>query len=156
MKQFRNRSEGLERILWSIALPGFGQILNKQIIKGVFFIFLEFVINIQANINLAMIDSFYADTESAVKKINYEWFMFYPCIYMFAIWDSYKNTIGDKQDFISLPFVMAAIFSTLGVIYSPSIRVFGFLLGPILLPVLCIAIGIAAGFVIRKLLLANL
>lgn len=41
----------LEALLWSIALPGFGQLLNKKHIKGILFIVLEFLINMGANFN---------------------------------------------------------------------------------------------------------
>lgn len=36
-----------ERLLWSIALPGFGQFLNKKYLKGIVFVFLEFLVNVQ-------------------------------------------------------------------------------------------------------------
>jgi TM2 domain-containing membrane protein YozV len=32
----------LEAILWSVAFPGFGQLLNGHLIKGIMFIFLEY------------------------------------------------------------------------------------------------------------------
>lgn len=41
----------IEKVLWSIALPGFGQLLNGKFTKGLLCIFLEFLINIQSNIN---------------------------------------------------------------------------------------------------------
>ena len=40
-----------EKLLWSIALPGFGQLLNGKYVKGIIFILLEFVVNVQANFN---------------------------------------------------------------------------------------------------------
>lgn len=36
-----------EKLLWSFALPGFGQILNQKYIKAILFIFLELLVNIQ-------------------------------------------------------------------------------------------------------------
>ncbi len=36
----------MEKLFWSIALPGFGQLLNGKYLKGGLFIFLEFLINI--------------------------------------------------------------------------------------------------------------
>ena len=79
------KSKSLERILWSITFPGFGQLLNKHFLKGVLFIALEFVINVKANINLIIIHSFYGDTVLAIEETNYQWLMFYPCVYIFAI-----------------------------------------------------------------------
>lgn len=148
-----NLSKGTERIFWSIAFPGFGQILNKQIFKGIIFIFLEFLINVKARLNLGLGYSFLGNTESAVKFVDYQWIMFYPCIYMFAMWDAYKNAGGDNSSFEFLPFAVAAIFSTISVMISPVLRVFGFLLGPVWLPILGILFGTASGLVVRRLLI---
>jgi len=49
------RKNQWEVLFWSIALPGFGQILNKKYAKGILFILLEFTINLQANLNEAII-----------------------------------------------------------------------------------------------------
>lgn len=43
-----------ETLLWSIALPGFGQLLNGKLIKGTVLIFLEFMVNVQSNLNEIM------------------------------------------------------------------------------------------------------
>lgn len=142
-------SNRIERTLWSIAFPGFGQILNRHLSKGVLFIVLEFVINTKARINMAMIASFYGNTELAVKQTDYQWFMFYPCIYVFAIWDAYKNAESQTPDFSFLPFVISAFLGTIGVIYSPTVKILGFLLGPIWLPIICIFVGTFIGVAIR-------
>jgi len=80
-----NRKEAL---LWSIALPGFGQFLNGKLIKGIVFVFLEFLINVQANLNEVTISSFHGEIEKAIEQANYQWLMFYPCLYFFAMWDA--------------------------------------------------------------------
>ena len=79
----------IERLLWSIALPGFGQFLNGKLIKGMVIVFLEFLINVQANFNGVIISSFHGDIEKAIAETDYLWLMFYPCLYMFAMWDAY-------------------------------------------------------------------
>lgn len=70
--------EAKEKLLWSIALPGFGQILNGKLIKGIFILFLEILINVQANFNEVIILSFHGDIVSAIEQTNYPWLMFYP------------------------------------------------------------------------------
>jgi TM2 domain-containing membrane protein YozV len=35
-----------ETLLWSIALPGFGQFLNGKYVKGLTLLFLEFLVNV--------------------------------------------------------------------------------------------------------------
>lgn len=142
-------SKRIEVTLWSIAFPGFGQILNRQLVKGALFILLEFMVNYKARINVAIIDSFYCNTVLAVKEIDYEWFMFYPCVYLFAMWDAYKNAEPQTPAFSYTPFVIAAYLGTIGVVYSQTLKIFGFLLGPIWLPIICIIIGLALGFVLR-------
>lgn len=73
----------LEKLLWSIALPGFGQILNKKYLKGILLIFLEFLVNIQANFNEAIISSFHGNIDTSIEIINFQWLLFYPCLYFF-------------------------------------------------------------------------
>jgi TM2 domain-containing membrane protein YozV len=146
------RLDPVEKILWSLALPGFGQILNGKNMKGVLFIALEFLINVQANFNVVILLSFHGDIQGAVEQTNYQWLMFYPCLYLFAAWDAYRDTGGEKSPYSFLPFVMAAYFVTVGLIYSPSFRIMGILMGPVWLPMLCCFIGIAVGLLVQSLL----
>jgi TM2 domain-containing membrane protein YozV len=60
-----------EKLLWSIALPGFGQLLNGKYIKGILFIFLEIIINVRGNFNEIIMLSFQGEIENAVVQANY-------------------------------------------------------------------------------------
>ncbi|ALC81901.1 MULTISPECIES: hypothetical protein [Bacillus] len=142
-----------EKLLWSIALPGFGQILNRKLIKGILFISLEFLVNIQANFNETIRLSFTGEIFQAIEQANYNWLMFYPCLYFFAMWDAYKDAGGTKTPYSFLPFVFAAYFVTIGVIYSSSFTVFGTLLGPIWLPMIFVIPGVILGLFIQKVIL---
>jgi hypothetical protein len=123
---------GLEKALWSIAIPGFGQFLNKRYFKGVVLIILEFVINVKANINTAIVFSFLGQTELAVKVSNYQWLMFYPCVYLYSIWDALRDGSTDEErPLLFLPFAVSAYIETIGVIYSRVFSINGVLLGPI-------------------------
>lgn len=147
---------GLEKALWSIAIPGFGQLMNKRYFKGIILIALEFIINVKANINTAIVLSFLGQTEQAVMLSNYQWLMFYPCVYLYSIWDAYKDGSEKKEKpLLFLPFAIAAYVETVGVIYSKVFRIKGKLLGPIFLPMACIFIGLGIGFVIRYLVLGT-
>jgi hypothetical protein len=108
------KKDQLENVLWSIALTGFPQILNGKFLKGLLFISLEFLINIQSNFNEVIMLSFYGHIQSAIDRTNYQWLMFYPCLYMFAMWDAYKDAGGGKESFSFLPFVFSAYFITVG------------------------------------------
>ncbi|MBL4938546.1 hypothetical protein JK636_22845 [Clostridium sp. YIM B02515] len=141
---------GLEKALWSIAIPGFGQLMNKRYLKGIILITLEFIINVKANINTAIVLSFLGKTHQAVEEVNYQWLMFYPCVYLFSIWDAYKDGSEEKEKpLLFLPYAIAAYAETIGVIYSKVFRIYGVLLGPIFLPMACIFVGLFTGSIIR-------
>jgi hypothetical protein len=139
----------MEKLFWSIALPGFGQLLNDKLIKGILLISLEFLVNVQANFNEAIIFSFHGEITKAIQVTNYQWIMFYPCLYFFAMWDAWKDAGGGKSRFSFLPFVFCAYFVTVGCIYSPIFRLFGVLLGPIWLPIICVIPGLCLGFLLK-------
>ncbi|MGF7057985.1 hypothetical protein [Brassicibacter mesophilus] len=143
----------LEVALWSIAIPGFGQLLNKKYVKGLLLIGLEFLINMNSNLNTAIVSSFYGNTSAAIDQIDYQWLMFYPCVYMFAIWDAYKDSVTSTAPLSFIPFALAAYFGTIGVIYSKTFILWGVLFGPVWLPILAIFFGIAIGLLIRKAIL---
>lgn len=141
-----------ERLLWSIALPGFGQLLNGHLLKGIIFILLEFLINAQSNFNEAIRLSFMGDIDTAFQVINYQWLMFYPCLYFYAMWDAFKFAGGGKAPYSFLPFVLSAYSVTVGLIISPKLKIFGVLLGPIWLPILFVLPGFLIGIVFKKVL----
>lgn len=89
----------MERLLWSTALPGFGQLLNRKYIKGILLIFLEFLVNVQANFNVVIILIFQGDIEKVIVQTDYQWIMFYPYLYFFAMWDAYKDAGGGKKPY---------------------------------------------------------
>jgi len=142
----------IEKVLWSIALPGFGQILNGRIFKGILFIALEFLINVQSNFNEVILLSFHGEIDKAIQQTNYQWLMFYPCLYMFAVWDAYKDAGGGEKPFSFMPFVFSAYLVTVGLIYSPDLRIMGILLGPIWLPILSVVPGVVIGLLFKKLI----
>ncbi|WP_102346008.1 hypothetical protein [Bacillus sp. Marseille-P3661] len=143
-------NNAIEKLLWSIALPGFGQFLNGKVIKGIVFVILEFLVNVQANFNVIIIASFQGDIQNAIAQADYQWLMFYPCLYFYAMWDAYKDAGGGKEKYSFLPFVFAAYFVTVGCIYSSSFLLFGTLLGPVWLPMLCVIPGLVVGIIIKK------
>jgi hypothetical protein len=137
-----------EALLWSIALPGFGQLLNKKYLKGIILIALEILINMKSNLNEVLILSFQGNIRRSVEATDYQWLMFYPCVYMFAIWDAYRDANEDLDPFAYFPFVFAAYFATLGMMYS-SRYIFGYLLGPVWLTLMFCFFGIGVGTAIR-------
>jgi hypothetical protein len=139
----------IEKLLWSIALPGFGQFLNKNYIKGSILIFLEFLININSHFNQIIMLSFHGKIHEAIQLTDYEWLMFYPCVYMFAMWDAVREAKGELSSLAYLPYVSAAYLITVGVIYSDTLTIFGVLWGPVWLPILFCFLGISLGQLLK-------
>lgn len=106
----KEKPKNHEALLWSIALPGFGQFLNGSVIKGIAFIILEFLVNVQSNFNLAIMYSFTGEINKAIEITDFQWLMFYPCLYMFAMWDAYREANGKINSFSYIPFVVGAFF----------------------------------------------
>ena len=152
MEKLKRKNVSIERLLWSIAFPGFGQLLNHKYIKGLLFIGLEILINVYSNFKQVIVLSFHGKIAEAITQTNYLWFMFYPCLYFFAIWDAYKDAGGGQEVFAFLPFVCTTYFTTIAVIFSPIFRPFGYLIGPLWLPILFIPIGLSVGAFIRWIL----
>lgn len=142
----------IEKLLWSIAIPGFGQLLNGRYLKGLILIGLEFVINVNSHLNEAIMFSFQGDTTEALGTTNFQWLMFYPCVYMYGLWDAYRDAGGGKMALSYIPFVLPAYFGTVGIVYSPYCKVMGYLVGPVWLPMLMAVIGVFLGVSLQHFL----
>ncbi|EKN68264.1 hypothetical protein P9E76_12920 [Schinkia azotoformans] len=141
-----------EKLMWSIALPGFGQFLNGKIVKGIVLVALEFLINVKANFNKIILLSFNGKINEAVHETDLEWLMFYPCLYFFAMWDAVKDAEGGKDHFSFLPYVFSAFFVTVGLMYSSNLKIFGIFFGPVWLPMLFVIPGVITGLIIKKIM----
>jgi hypothetical protein len=148
-----NKNRKVDVLLWSIALPGFGQLLNRKFLKAVLFIGLEFLVNVKSKLNMIIIYSFHWDIPKATTQTNYQWLMFYPCVYMFAMWDAYRDAGGGKSYYAVLPMVVGAYVGTVGVIFSPTLNVVGVVFGPVWLGMMGALLGVCAGALIRAALL---
>ncbi|WP_180827441.1 hypothetical protein [Bacillus sp. UMB0728] len=146
-------TDKLEAILWSIALPGFAQLLNRKFLKGIVLIFLEFLVNVNSHFNMVILYSFQGNIREAIEATNYQWLMFYPCLYMFAMWDAYRDAKGETPPYSYFPFVFGAYFVTIGLMYSPSLKLGQILFGPVWLPILSLFPGLLIGYFLKCLLM---
>ncbi|MCU9613248.1 hypothetical protein OEV98_06740 [Caldibacillus lycopersici] len=78
---------------WSASFPGFGHLLLSKYLRGYFLFIWEVVVNITANVNLAMMYSFQGKIEMAKEVLNTRWLLIYIPVYIFGIWDSYRTTV---------------------------------------------------------------
>lgn len=144
--------------LWSAAIPGFGQMYNRQFAKGVLFIFMEFLINNYSHLNMAILYSWLFQIEKAQQVIDYQWLLFYPCFYIFAIYDAYHVSClrSEKPESkrMAVPFVVTWLVGTVSVIIgSGQTSFFGIeRLGPVFLGVIVIIVCLAGGcFLVSRL-----
>lgn len=91
MRQKQVYKSPVSAMLWSIALPGLGQIYNRDYVPAFLLIGLEFLVNYYSNLNLAILYSFNGDFHQAHEAINYKWGLFYPSVYGFSIWQAYNH-----------------------------------------------------------------
>ncbi|MCM3488205.1 hypothetical protein M3689_02660 [Alkalihalophilus marmarensis] len=144
----------VEAVAWNLFFPGLAQItVTKRLGKGVFFFLLALLININARINDIVILSFKGETQRAVEATDYQWLLFYSCLYFFALWDGYRECGGIKESYAFIPFVFSGYMVTIGIVFSPSIHLSGFLLGPLWLPVIVAVISFLGGMLLRTIIL---
>lgn len=85
---------------WSAAFPGFGHMILSKYLRGFTLFIWEVVINLKANVNLAMIYSFQGDIDRAKDILDTRWLLIYIPVYIFAIWDSYRTTVDMNHVFL--------------------------------------------------------
>ncbi|WP_061808823.1 hypothetical protein [Rossellomorea vietnamensis] len=85
---------------WSAAFPGFGHLLLSKYLRGFVLVIWEVLVNIQSNVNLAMIYSFQGEIEKAKDILDTQWLLIYIPGYIFSIWDSYRTTVDLNNVFI--------------------------------------------------------
>ena len=78
-------------MFWSLVLPGFGQLYNKDYFAAIILLILEFTINLNAHLNLVLVNSFKGDLITAHQSADYSWGLFYPSLYGFALWQAYNS-----------------------------------------------------------------
>ncbi|SFI80454.1 hypothetical protein SAMN02799624_02269 [Paenibacillus sp. UNC496MF] len=76
---------------WSAAFPGFGHLILSKYLRGLVLFMWEVVVNYNAKINLAMVQSFCGDIELAKQTLEPRWMLMYIPVYLFGIWDSYRT-----------------------------------------------------------------
>lgn len=149
----KSKASRHEALFWSIALPGFGQLLNGKLVKGCLFVLLEFLINVRSHFNLGIMYSFQGNFEQAQACLDFQWLLFYPCMYMFAMWDAYKDASGmPTSRYTYIPFVCGAVVVTTAIFYSTNQFLFGRLLGPVFFPLLSLLPALIIGFIIKSAL----
>ncbi len=144
-------------LVWSFALPGFGQIYNGQLVLGIILVLLELIINQYSLLNISIFYSFHGDFQLGHDVINYQWGMYYPSIWAFSMWHAYNKSIsinhylneGKNKKIYLTGFFFGGVFGmNLGiywhVFFLSTIGSFSFLASPVFSGLLT---GIAFSFI---------
>ncbi|SDI46002.1 hypothetical protein [Natribacillus halophilus] len=87
---------------WNAALPGCGHLLLSKYLRGFTLLSLEILLNVMANLNLAMVHSYTGQFEMAKEVLEPRWILLYIPMYIFGIWDSYRTTVDlNKQSLLA-------------------------------------------------------
>jgi hypothetical protein len=62
--------------------------------------------------------SFNGKINEAIQVTVFQWLLFYPYVYVFAMYDAVKEAKCDNPPFSYLPFVVGAYMGTLGIFHS--------------------------------------
>jgi hypothetical protein len=85
---------------WSVMFPGLGHLLLSKYLRGYLLVIWEVFINVNANINIAILYSFTGRFDMARNVLNTDWTLLYISTFLFAIWDSYRTTVDLNHQYI--------------------------------------------------------
>ncbi|WP_404349429.1 hypothetical protein LG311_02835 [Sutcliffiella horikoshii] len=84
-------------VLWSLFIPGLGQLYLHRIVTA-FFVIVWVIVFFYFSHGLEAVSLlFLGETEKATSVIDPEWLLFFPSLYGFAIFDSYINTVENNK-----------------------------------------------------------
>ncbi|KUP07850.1 membrane protein [Bacillus coahuilensis p1.1.43] len=86
-------------LLWSLIVPGLGQLYLNRILIAFFVIIWTVVFCYFSHGLESIILLIRGNIEESTRALKPEWFMFFPSIYGFAAFDAYMNTIEQNKLF---------------------------------------------------------
>jgi hypothetical protein len=86
-------------VIWSLFVPGLGQLYIHRIITAFFIIVWVVIFAYYSNGLHAISLLFLGKIKEATEALNSEWLLFFPSIYGFAVFDAYENTIENNKLF---------------------------------------------------------
>jgi hypothetical protein len=105
--------------LFSILMPGLGQVYNRQFVRGIIFLIIEHYDNVLAHTNAAIHLDFNGFHKDAINVVDFGNLLFYPGFYVYCVWDAwfFANPGADKTK-TAIPFVIAGFMGEFATIYS--------------------------------------
>jgi hypothetical protein len=110
--------------LFSILMPGFGQVYNRQFVKGIIFLIIEHYDNTLGHINEAIHLDFNGFHQEAINVIKFEYMLFYPGFYVYCVWDAwFFAKLGADKIKTAIPFLLGGFLGCIASIYSSHIPI---------------------------------
>ena len=104
--------------LFSLLMPGFGQIYNRQFLKGVISWCSNILIMV-GKINKAIQLDFNGAHQQALEVVIYDGMLFYPGFFVYVVWDAwYYAKEGANKTTTAIPFIIAGFLGVLGAIFA--------------------------------------
>jgi hypothetical protein len=105
--------------LFSMLMPGFGQLYNRQFLKSVFLLIVEHYDNVFGKINTAIHLDFNGFHQKALETANFQYVLFYPGFYAYTVWDAwyFAKPNADKTK-SAIPFLIGGILGEFGAIFA--------------------------------------
>jgi len=86
-------------MVWSVLTPGLGQLYGGSTIVGTFILAWWIFVCYKAEAVRAFLYSFLGDFSSVTANVNWQWFLFLPSIYVFAVYQAYASVIESNTLF---------------------------------------------------------
>lgn len=81
----------LSGMFWSVLSPGLGQLYSGSTVVGTFVLAWWIYVCYQAEFVRTWLHSFLGDFEAAAAMVDWQWFLFIPSMYAFAIYQAYTS-----------------------------------------------------------------
>lgn len=85
---------------WSALLTGFGHLYNGKAFKAAILLSWTVAIIYLSQLNNGIIATFNGQFDGAKDIIDYQWLLFFPSIYLFAMWDAYNDSVERSKLFV--------------------------------------------------------
>lgn len=85
---------------WSVAYPGFGHFLLSKSLHGFMLFIWEVVVNVMANVNLAILYMLQGNFTASMEVVDTRWVLAYMPVYLFGIWHSYRTTVDMNKVYL--------------------------------------------------------
>lgn len=96
---YLDKRNPLTSVVWSLLIPGSGQLYIHRIISAAFLVSWWIFICYKSNFLPSFHFTLLGDFKQAKSILNIQWFLNIPSVYFFAMYDAYANTVENNKLF---------------------------------------------------------